>query len=43
MDEGRRVDVTYLNFSKGFDTVSHNFLTDKSTKYGLDKWDSIMD
>ena len=38
MDEGRTVDVTYLNFSKGFDTDSLNFLIDKSTKYGLDKW-----
>lgn len=38
MDEGRTVDVTFLNFSKVFDTVSHNFLMDKSTKYGPDKW-----
>lgn len=37
-DEGRTVDITYLNFSMGFNTDSHNFLLDKAKKYELDKW-----
>lgn len=32
------VDVVYLDFSKSFDTVSHNNLIDKPMKYGLDEW-----
>ncbi|GAB0185568.1 mitochondrial enolase superfamily member 1 [Grus japonensis] len=38
VDEGRAVDVFYLNFSKAFDTVSHNILTSKLRKCGLDEW-----
>ncbi|GAB0203289.1 mitochondrial enolase superfamily member 1 [Grus japonensis] len=37
VDEGRAVNV-YLNFSKAFDTVSHNILTGKLRKGGLDEW-----
>ena len=38
VDEGRAVDAVYLNFSKAFDTVSHNILLGKLRKYGLDEW-----
>ncbi|GAB0209347.1 mitochondrial enolase superfamily member 1 [Grus japonensis] len=38
VDEGRAVDVVYLDFSKAFDTVSHNILTGKLRKCGLDEW-----
>jgi len=38
VDEGRAVDVVYLDFSKAFDTVSHNILIGKSRKCGLDEW-----
>jgi len=38
VDEGRAVDVVYLNFSNAFDTVSHNILLGKLRKCGLDEW-----
>jgi len=37
-DEGRAVNVVYLNFSKAFDTDSHNILVGKLRKCGLDEW-----
>jgi len=38
VDEGRAVDLVYLNFSKAFDTVSRNILLGKLRKCGLDEW-----
>ncbi|GAB0183596.1 mitochondrial enolase superfamily member 1 [Grus japonensis] len=37
VDEGRAVDVVHLDFSKTFDTVSHNILITKLRKCGLDE------
>ena len=38
LNERKAVDVVCLDFSKAFDTVSHNIPIDKLTKYGLHKW-----
>lgn len=38
VDEERAVDAVYLDFSKAFDPVSHNKLTGKLSKCGLDEW-----
>ena len=38
VDEGRAVDAVYLDFSKAFDTVSHNILLGKLRHCGLDEW-----
>ncbi|KAJ7409653.1 RNA-directed DNA polymerase from mobile element jockey-like protein [Willisornis vidua] len=37
VDEGKAVDVVYLDFSKAFDTFSHNILLEKLVAHGLDK------
>jgi len=37
VDEGRAVDVVYLDFSNAFDTVSHNILIGKLRKCGPDE------
>ena len=34
IDDGRAVDVVYLDFSKAFDTDSQNILLEKLIKYG---------
>ena len=38
VDEGRVVDVVYLDFSKAFNTVSRNILLRYLRKCGLDEW-----
>jgi len=36
VDEGKAVDVIYLDFSKAFDTVSHRILLEKLAAHSLD-------
>ncbi|CAM4576024.1 unnamed protein product [Caretta caretta] len=38
VDEGKAVDVLFLDFSRAFDTVSHSIFASKLKKYGLDEW-----
>jgi len=38
VDEGRAVNVVYLDVSNAFDTVSHNILIGKLRKCRLDEW-----
>ncbi|KAJ7404858.1 hypothetical protein WISP_143114 [Willisornis vidua] len=37
VDQGKAVDVVYLDFSKAFDTVSHNTLLEKLAAHSLDR------
>lgn len=37
VDEGRAVDIVYLDFRKVFDTVSHSILTEELVKHGLNE------
>ena len=36
IDDGKAVDVVYLDFSRAFDTVSHSIVAAKLRKCGLD-------
>ncbi|CAM5164912.1 unnamed protein product [Eretmochelys imbricata] len=38
VDEGKAVDVLFLDFSKAFDMVSHSTLASNLKKYGLNEW-----
>ena len=35
VDEGKAVNILYLDFRKAFDAISHNILKDKLLMYGL--------
>uniref|UniRef100_A0A8C3K5R4 Reverse transcriptase domain-containing protein n=1 Tax=Calidris pygmaea TaxID=425635 RepID=A0A8C3K5R4_9CHAR len=37
LDEGKAVDVVYLDFGKAFDTVPHGILLEKLVNHGIDK------
>lgn len=37
VDEGKPVDIVFLDFSKAVNTVSHNMLIERLMEYGLDK------
>ena len=38
VEEGKAVDVVYVDFSKAFNTVSHSILLEKLVDHGLDRY-----
>jgi len=38
VDEGRTVDIVYLDFSKAFNTVSHSIVLEKLAAHGLGRY-----
>ena len=38
MDEGKAVDIAYLDFSKVFDSISHSILLENLATCGLDRY-----
>jgi len=38
VDEGKAVEVLYRDFSKAFDTASHNFLIARLKECGIEEW-----
>ena len=38
VDEGKAVDMVYLDFSKAFDTASHSVVQEKLSALGLDRY-----
>ncbi|PKU44901.1 rna-directed dna polymerase from mobile element jockey-like [Limosa lapponica baueri] len=37
VDEGKAVDIVYLDFSKTFDAISHSIILEKLAAHGLDE------
>jgi len=38
VDEGKAVDVVYLDFTKAFDSVAYSILLEKLAAHGLDRY-----